>query len=121
MMELEKVLRSALNNWRPLHYSVKEPLTPKPAKEIFWFCSEIVNLVTQRKSLDNVLDILKHGQEAVWMADDPLPFLALHFLQTPVLFIKAIINVKKWNLVDFRLEEGFLSYVSQVFLHIATG
>ena len=112
MVELEKVLRSALNDEGYIQWT--EPLTPELWRpKVFWLFSELEGLANGLKSLDTTLDTLQHGQEAVWSADDPFPFLALNFLQTPVLFVKAILNGQMWNKVDFRLEKDFLSYVSQ--------
>ena len=106
MAELEKVLRSALTNSEV----PSTPLTSRPNKEIFWLFHELQNLILGQKSFDSFLDTLQHGQDAVWSIEDPLPFFALHYIQTPILFAHAILNGKVWNKVDFRLENDFLSF-----------
>lgn len=106
MAELEKVLRSTLNNV----HSGGMPFCPRPSKEIFWIFHEVQNLILQRRTFDSFLDALQHGQDAVWSAEDPLPFFALYYLQTPILLAQSILRGLVWNKIDFRLEEDFLSF-----------
>jgi len=108
MMELEKILRTALSNGQSTASYGK--VTLKPGKEIFSFYQEIKNFAFRNKGLFEILETFRNGQDAVWSADDPIPFFALHYLQIPILFVQSIFNGQIWNTVDFCLEQEFLSY-----------
>ena len=113
MVELEKILRSALLNGQSS--TSYEKVTLKPGKEIFSFYQEIKNFVFRNRSFFSILGSFQNGQDAVWSADDPIPFFALYYLQIPILFVQSIFNGQIWNKVDFCLEQEFLSYQEEEF------
>ena len=107
MMELEKMIRSAMDSSNSTFY---RKMALKPGKEVFSFYQEIKNFVFLNRGLTEIVNCFQNGQEAVWSPDDPLPFFALHYLQIPILFVQAIFNGQIWNKIDFCLEQDFLSY-----------
>ena len=78
-------------------------LTIPNHQEVYWFYQELEKFLTGQTSLDRFLDRLQHGQEAVWRIEDPLPFLALNFIQIPLLLFKTIIFNTAWSKVNFCL------------------
>ena len=98
MMYLEKSIRFALSG-----YWIETALYPAPESEVYWLFNELSNLITKQKSLKDVLITLIYGTDAVWMSEDPMPFLALHYLQMPILLIKTILYGTVWRKVNFCL------------------
>ena len=105
-MVLERVIRTALtcpkgsvNGSMTTNYS--EIVTPKSNTRVYWLYNELANLVTKQRKLEEVLETLRHGQDAVWNPQDPLPFLALNYIQMPVLLIKTFFQGRPFRRVDF--------------------
>ena len=100
-MVLERVIRSALTSKDTMKVQTSEIVTPKSNTRVYWLYNELANLVTKQRSLEDVLETLRHGQDAVWNPQDPLPFLALNYIQMPVLLIKAFFRGQPFRRVDF--------------------
>ena len=83
--------------------SIQKTLTLTNFTEVYWLFQEMEKLVKREKSFDEIFDLLRHGQDAVWSPEDPLPFLALNYIQMPILLILATIKRKPWNKVNFCL------------------
>ena len=78
-----------------------EPLNEK--EEVFWLFNELQQVLTFQKPVSEVWNLLKKGNEAVWRAEDPLPFLILHYVQMPLLLVKATLTGQEWTKVNFCL------------------
>ena len=99
MRALEKYIRLALSG-----YWIDNALTPSPySAEVYWLFNEIHALIMKEKHFLQVLKTLVYGKDAVWMLDDLMPFLALHYLQMPILLLKSIVHGTTWNKVNFCL------------------
>ena len=64
---------------------------------------ELEKLFSGESSLKRFLNLVQHGQDAVWQIDDPLPFLVLNFVQIPWLLLVATIKGTLWSKVNFCL------------------
>ena len=74
-----------------------------PKKEVYWLFNEIQALLTLQKPASEFWRLILQGSEAVWRAEDPWPFLVLHYVQMPILLLKAILTGQEWNKVNFCL------------------
>ena len=68
---------------------------------VYWLYNELANLVTKQKNLEEILVTLRHGRDAVWSPQDPLPFMALNYVQMPILLLKTLFNGNVFQKVDF--------------------
>ena len=98
MTDLSESLNSALNDDKDAKL-----LKLKNDTEVYWLFQEVEKLLTNKTSLKEFIFMLRHRQDAVWRTDDPLPFLALNFIQMPVLLTNAIVRGTIWNKVNFCL------------------
>ena len=102
MENLHQGLLSALN-FKDLNSSYIEPINLINETEVYWFFQEMEKLFTAETSLKKFLHLIRHGQEAVWRTDDPMPFFALNFFQIPWLLFNSVVNRTIWNKVNFCL------------------
>ena len=49
------------------------------------------------------LAVIRHGKEAVFDRDDPLPFLLLHHVQIPTLLLGNLVRRRAWTRIDFNI------------------
>ena len=108
MADLERVIRIGLeedniDNRNDEKGPLDFPLMPLASKPIYWFYNEVVSFLTRQTSLDEFLDTIVTGEEAIWRADDPMPFLILNFVQMPLLLLKSLFLRKTYNKVNFCL------------------
>ncbi len=101
MSSLEQVIRQGLEE--PDNLEDDKPLTIQGSKPVYWFFNEVGTLLTGQGSLDQFLDSIQNGQEAIWRLDDPWPFLVLNFVQMPILLLKSLIFRRTFNKVNFCL------------------
>ena len=71
--------------------------------EVYWFFQEIEKVFTGESSIKRFLDLVQNGRDAVWRANDPLPFLILNFVQIPWYLLVAIVKGTLWSKVNFCL------------------
>ena len=65
----------------------------------YWFWNEVWRAVTSghfRPFFSNVWN----GSDAVFTPTDPLPFLALHYVQATVLLWRKLVSGDPWNKLD---------------------
>ena len=99
MKDLEKHIRFSLSG-----FWIESALTPASSEtEVYWLFNELGDLVTKQKGIIDFMNTLIYGKDAVWMWEDPLPFLVLHYVQMPILLLKTIFNGTIWNKVNFCL------------------
>ena len=68
---------------------------------VYWLYNELANLVTKQKNLEEILVTLRYGRDAVWSPQDPLPFIALNYVQMPILLLKTLFTGNLFQKVDF--------------------
>jgi len=100
MMVLERVLRSALIS-EDTYMEKSEIVTPKSNTQVYWLYNELANLLTKQKKLHEVLSTFRNGQDAIWSSQDPLPFIALNYIQMPILLLKTLISGNAFHRLDF--------------------
>ena len=80
------------------------PLTPDPdSRPTYWLYQELWRMVSRPSTLGERLRVLRHGTDAVFDRDDPLPFLLLHHLQIPSLLLRALVRGRPWIRVDVNI------------------
>ena len=80
--------------------SIKGVVKPLPSsKPVHWFWNELFTAYKTR-NIRPWLETLVGGVDAVFDADDPLPFLALHYLQAPVLLLRIAAVGRPWTKLD---------------------
>nr|KAG5689474.1 hypothetical protein BaRGS_021021 [Batillaria attramentaria] len=81
----------------------QSPLTPE-VKQNYWLLNVLWVLLTHPTNMavwrKYVTMVLK-GEESVFCVMDPLPFLALNFLQMPRLIVSNLLGGQTWNIVDY--------------------
>ena len=102
MDALQGGIFSALNSKETKNEKIKPKMLINHT-EIYWIFQEVEKLLTAESSLDRFLDLIQHGEDAVWQSDDPIPFLALNFLQIPWLLLVTIVNGSPWKKINFCL------------------
>lgn len=82
------------------------PIEPLPhSKPTYWLYHELWRL-TQVRSLGDLaawLQKIKNGKDAIFQIDDPLPFLAVHHWQIPLLLLDNLQRHKGWIKIDFNI------------------
>ena len=99
---LQESLFLALNSQDTKNENIKPKILMNHT-EIYWFFQEVEKLLVGESSLGRFFYLIQHGKDAVWRPDDPLPFLALNFLQIPWLLLVSIVNGNPWNKINFCL------------------
>ena len=80
------------------------PLTPDPdSRPTYWLYQELWRMVSRPSTLGERLRVLRHGTDAVFDRDDPLPFLLLHHLQIPSLLLRALVRGRPWIRIDVNI------------------
>ena len=102
MNELHQSLLSALHGREPTS-QMNDSINLINHTEVYWIFQELEKLFSGESSLKRFLNLVQHGQDAVWQIDDPLPFLVLNFVQIPWLLLVATIKGTLWSKVNFCL------------------
>lgn len=102
MNELHQSLLSALHGKEPTS-QMNDSINLINHTEVYWIFQELEKLFSGESSLKRFLNLVQHGQDAVWQIDDPLPFLVLNFVQIPWLLLVATIKGTLWSKVNFCL------------------
>ena len=80
MVDLEQILRVALNNENVKTLEENSVFREyEPFWKPYWILSELESFITGRKSVDTFFDTLQHGTEVLVSLDDPWPFFGLAF------------------------------------------
>ncbi len=80
---------------------VVEPLPG--SRPTYWIYQEVWRLLTQPRRLRANWRVVREGQDAIFAWDDPLPFLAVHHLQIPVLLLENLRRLGSWIRIDFNI------------------
>jgi hypothetical protein len=91
------VARAYLENDFPLI----KPL--KSSRPTYWIYHEIWRLVTQPMQINQRLQIIASGKDAIFDWFDPLPFLMVHHAQIPWLLLENLRQLKGWIRIDFNI------------------
>ncbi len=88
--------------------SPTEPIQPlTDAKPTYWLYHEIwrLNEVRSLKQLRLWIRNILRGKDAVFIANDPLPFLMVHHWQIPILLLESLRQLRGWIRIDFNIGE----------------
>jgi predicted ATP-grasp superfamily ATP-dependent carboligase len=82
------------------------PLQPLPdSKPTYWLYHEIWRLTNIRsyEQLKKWINSILRGKDAIFSVSDPLPFLAVHHWQIPLLLLNNLQRLKGWVRIDFNI------------------
>jgi predicted ATP-grasp superfamily ATP-dependent carboligase len=82
------------------------PLQPLPdSKPTYWLYHEIWRLTNIRSfgQLKTWVKNILRGKDAIFSLSDPLPFLAVHHWQIPLLLLNNLQRLKGWIRIDFNI------------------
>lgn len=85
-----------------------DPLHPLPnSKPTYWLYHELwrLNEVRSLPQLYKGFRNLWRGKDAIWMVNDPLPFLMVHHWQIPLLLLENLRQLRGWIRIDFNIGE----------------
>ena len=83
-----------------------EPLQPLPdSKPTYWLYHEIwrLNEIRSWQQLQTWVRNVLRGTDAIFAVNDPLPFLAVHHWQIPLLLLDNLRRLKGWIRIDFNI------------------
>jgi predicted ATP-grasp superfamily ATP-dependent carboligase len=82
-----------------------EPLSD--SKPTYWLYHELwrLNEVRSFQQLQQWVNDIRRGKEAVFEVADPLPFLAVHHWQIPLQLLDSLWKFKNWVRIDFNIGE----------------
>ena len=103
MVDLEQILRVALNNENVKTLEENSVFREyEPFWKPYWILSALESFITGRKSVDSFFDTLQHGTEVLVSLDDPWPVLALHYLHLPTWILRKALNFNfEWSYDKF--------------------
>jgi predicted ATP-grasp superfamily ATP-dependent carboligase len=82
------------------------PIQPLPeSKPTYWLYHELWRLTSVRSlsQLKAWFERIFRGTDALFILDDPLPFLTVHHWQIPLLLLDNLRRVKGWIRIDFNI------------------
>ncbi len=82
------------------------PIEPLPhSPNTYWLYHELWRLTEIRswQQLQNWLEKITQGTDAIFRVDDPLPFLMVHHWQIPLLLLKQLYQLRDWLRIDFNI------------------
>jgi hypothetical protein len=82
------------------------PLQPLPdSKPTYWLYHEVWRLTGIRSfaQLQRWVNTILRGKDAIFSISDPLPFLAVHHWQIPLLLLGNLQRLKGWIRIDFNI------------------
>ena len=83
-----------------------EPLQPLPdSKPTYWLYHELWRLTEIRSlaQLQEWMQKITRGTDAMFSINDPLPFLGVHNWQIPLLLLNNLRKFKGWVRIDFNI------------------
>jgi hypothetical protein len=76
------------------------------SKPTYWLYHKLWRLNEVRpQQLQRWLNTIWQGQEAIFMVDDPLPFLMVHHWQIPLQLLDSLRQLEGWIRIDFNIGE----------------
>ncbi|MGC1393340.1 MAG: ATP-grasp domain-containing protein [Coleofasciculaceae cyanobacterium] len=80
-----------------------EPLAD--SKPTYWLYHEVwrLNEIRSFEQLQTWLNNIVRGKEAIFAVNDPLPFLAVHHWQIPLLLLDNLRKLRGWIRIDFNI------------------
>lgn len=85
-----------------------EPLQPLiSSKPTYWLYHELwrLNEVRSFQQLQRWFNSIRQGKEAIFMVNDPLPFLMVHHWQIPLQLLDGLRKLRSWIRIDFNIGE----------------
>eukprot|EP00775_Hariotina_reticulata_P007119 gene7120-7333_t len=80
---------------------VRQVITPlASSRPTYWWWNEVARLVMNVGYLPEFVKVTLSGADAVFDVRDPMPFLALHYLQVPILLLGNVWRGNPWKKVD---------------------
>ncbi|MGL4745464.1 MAG: hypothetical protein ACRCXL_13905 [Dermatophilaceae bacterium] len=80
-----------------------DPVTPLPgSRPTYWLYHELWRLACEPGRRER-WRVIRHGKDAIFSWDDPLPFLMVHHLHIPVLLLRSLIRGTDWLRVDLNI------------------
>ncbi len=82
------------------------PIEPLPhSPNTYWLYHELWRLteIHSWQQLQNWLEKITQGTDAIFRVDDPLPFLMVHHWQIPLLLLKQLYQLRDWLRIDFNI------------------
>lgn len=83
-----------------------EPMQPLPnSKPTYWLYHEIwrLNEIRSWQQLQTWLRNILRSKDAIFDVNDPLPFLAVHHWQIPLLLLNNLRRLRGWLRIDFNI------------------
>ncbi|KAF6265263.1 hypothetical protein COO60DRAFT_1457169 [Scenedesmus sp. NREL 46B-D3] len=82
--------------------AVNQTVTPLPgSRPVYWWWNEVARLTSSPWSYwAAFLSVVSTGVDGVFTARDPWPFIALHYLQVPLLLAGNMLRGNPWKKVD---------------------
>lgn len=77
------------------------PLTS--SRPTYWLYNELWRIVSSPATATQRLRVILRGKDAIFSVEDPLPFLAVHHLQIPMLLLHNLRRGKPWIRIDFNI------------------
>lgn len=84
------------------------PLQPLAhSRPTYWLYHELwrLNEVRSLQQLQRWFNTIWQGKEAIFMVNDPLPFLMVHHWQIPLLLLDSLRKFRSWIRIDFNIGE----------------
>lgn len=84
----------------------ERPIEPLPnSKPTYWLYHELWRLTSIRSLADlrGWMNKIIKGTDAIFQVSDPLPFLAVHYWQIPLLLLDNTRKLKGWVKIDFNI------------------
>ena len=87
--------------------NIQYPIVPhSTSRPTYWLYHElwrIVRSITQPKRLQERVQVISDGKDAIFDWDDPWPFFMVHHVQIPLLLLGALLTQKDWVKIDFNI------------------
>ncbi len=81
-----------------------ELVRPLPSsRPTYWLYNEIWRVLSKPATALERLAVIRHGKDAIFDLDDPLPFFLVHHLQIPSLLLHNLRQRKSWIRIDFNI------------------
>ena len=81
-----------------------QTVTPTPdSRPTYWLYHELWRIARDPARLREPLRRIRHGKEAIFAWDDPLPFFMVHHAQIPSLLIASLRRGGAWHHIDFNI------------------
>ncbi len=81
-----------------------ETVTPTPgSRPTYWLYHELWRIARDPARFREPLRRIRHGKEAIFAWDDPLPFLMVHHAQIPSLLLANLRRGGAWHHIDFNI------------------